>query len=166
MVSQSVTALVVVIFGAIIVRMTTAAENPLDAPLVPKPPTTRSELVRGGDAAFGCTLSSESSLDDIEKCVDSAQITNRQKMGQGFEAFDTGLYFQAWSMLNSRVSAAHGTTLLGNLNTLKRLEKFYWEEYRDSRKVIALSDAQVVDGLKIGGPINQIISEAIARYGD
>lgn len=77
--------------------MSPAVADPLDAPVPPAAPTIGSEIRRGADAGFDCELhntlpeDSESFFD----CIEGAHTNNRQRMGQGYEAFDAGLYYHA-----------------------------------------------------------------------
>jgi hypothetical protein len=144
-----------------------AAENPLDAPVVSQAPTLRSEIQRGRDAAEKCSADLPHGLGPFDKCVTNAQADNRQKMGQGFEAFDTGLYFSAWMNMDVLVSSNKGG-LLVNDKLARISEKGYWDEYRESRNKIGTTDDAVIAVLfKVSTTlIKGMVADAVSRYGD
>jgi hypothetical protein len=139
----------------------------LDAPLVPKPPTVRSELERGHEAAFTCTLKHPLEVANVSGCVDSAQEANRQKMGQGFEAFDTGCYFTAWVHFRQVLSVILGSSDTVNLKLAQLDERLYWTRYVASRKKIGVSDSAILEALfKPTDQLKRMLSDAVSRYGD
>lgn len=70
-----------------------SAQVNLNAPISEKP-TVASELRRGIDAAFDCTLKHMDQSEAMD-CVLDAQHINQQQHA-GHDAFDVGLYFEAW----------------------------------------------------------------------
>jgi len=141
------------------------ASDPLDAPLAHKPPTVRSEMQRGGDAAFKCVLDSHFLPQAAERCVKNAQGGNRQQMGTGFEAFDTGLYFMAWNLTEDAVTPLKGTDEgeIAQINV-----KYYWGMYVLSRKKLGLTDDAVIRAFsdKEGSLKEKPLREKVARAAD
>lgn len=69
----------------------------LDAPLKPAPPTIRSEIQRGSDAAADCgyVAVEEEEVRAFYACIDASASADRQRLGQNYEAFNAGLYYRA-----------------------------------------------------------------------
>lgn len=90
------------------------------APPKPAAPPPGPEIRRGADAAFGCQISnSERPMDTAAylQCVQGQQRANRQQMGRGFEAFDTGLWYTARVRLRGLDAVVPSGLAKSNLDT-------------------------------------------------
>lgn len=98
---------------------TSAAADPAAAPV---DPAVRSEIERGASAAFDCyaRFSALTQSADFGACAQRAHTDNQQRMGQGYEAFDAGLYFRAAQYIRIKIEVLQDGDL-GNSNiaTLK-----------------------------------------------
>jgi hypothetical protein len=80
-------------------------------------------------------------------------------MGNGFEAFDTGLYFKAWSMADvaKRNGLAPGEA------------KYYWSMYVLSRKDATLNNDMVIRAFSEDktqeAAFRKSVARAVAEYG-
>jgi hypothetical protein len=143
-------------------------DNPLDAPLVPERPTLRTELRRGSDAASKCTTDHTFKVAATARRIDDVQADNRQKMGQGYDAFDIGLYFSAWTGAQILVSSSSGSHALANLEEAQRAEQIYWTAYVFTRKKVNLMDDTVIEALfpVSTTEIKKMVAAAVSHYGD
>lgn len=139
--------------------------GPLDSPVTPRPPTIGSEIDRGKDAATSCLNPRPFDLDYIGRCIDKAHDDNRQKMGQGFDAFDAGFYFTAWLDLQVMEDANNGVMM--DKAAAQAMIGEFWTAYKSSRSRINITDADTVEALKLPPQIvNPKVAAAVSIYGD
>jgi hypothetical protein len=103
---------------------TTAAAEPQCAAIPPVAPAVRAAIERGADAALDCYLrfSALTKSADFAACAQQARADNQKRMGQGYEAFDAGLYFRAAQYIRIKIEVLQdGDPGNSNLATLKSL---------------------------------------------
>jgi hypothetical protein len=142
------------------------AGNSLDKPVTSQP-TLRSEIKRGNDAAFACTLTNGPlKLDQAHTCLEKAQHDNRQKMSTGYEAFDAGLYLMAWDHFQTAARLLKDSQI-GDPEAASRNAELYWKLYRIRLKDLGLSDDAVIEasGLTLS-VMQERIADAHKLYGN
>jgi hypothetical protein len=115
----------------------------LSAPVVPSQPTIGSEIRRGADAATACervdvVVETQLYMD----CVDAAHNDNRQRMGSGYDAFDTGLYFVERRKLQILLGAAAKSSIL-DPGMIRAAFDLADANYRLARDHVGVTDDQV-----------------------
>lgn len=137
----------VVLCGAV---QSSAQSTGLNAPIPPPTLTVGSEIKRGADAADRCStvfvLPTKS--DGFIDCIDVRQSTNRQTMGNGYEAYDAGLYFMA--KMNIGVALEILSKRGRDVGVLQAKLNVYDVRYRQARDKLGLGDSEVQRGALIG----------------
>ena len=91
----------------------------LRRPVKPAPPTLLSEIRRGADAAFGCQIANSAhplESEPLLQCLREQQRTNRQQMGRGYGAFESGLWFAGRGRLRGLVAVAPSARAASSLD--------------------------------------------------
>lgn len=118
----------------------------LDAPLTPKPPTLRSEIRRGADAANECVRQYGSVLnpDPLGDCIDARHSRNIQQMGDGYLAFDVGLYYVATSKEQIYLHVLDNNGAGIDITTLRLTLDRHAGSYRRDKVTLGLTETDVV----------------------
>lgn len=120
-----------------------APPSALDAPIKPSTPTVGSEIKRGSDAVFQCGMIYVSPLEvqAFARCVGDQELTNRNEMKSGYEAFNTGLYFAArkYAQISLNVLTDHGEPAAGVDSIIERFDI----GLRNSSQKFGLTDEQL-----------------------
>ena len=111
-----------VLLGACAAAVATAAAA--DSAPAPIDPAVRAEIERGANAALDCYLRTPALTQSaaFAACAQQAHSDNRQRVGQGYAAFDAGLYFRAAQYLRIKIEVLQdGDPGNSNIATLKSL---------------------------------------------
>jgi len=142
------------------------AADPLDALVRPEHATLRTEIARGSDAASRCDMDHDFDPAAEKVCIDDAQARNRQATGSGSEAFDTGLYFRAWTNFYAMARSTNGGATPMDFGRAQNDEQLYWNHYILARSKLGLRDDAVLSAVNMGGPIKGMIADEERRSGD
>lgn len=119
----------------------------LDAPLTPQPPTLRSEISRGADAAFDCELkndgAAEAEVSGYYQCIEDVSSANRQRLGQGYEAFNAGLYARAERQLGIVQQVWSTSALAHDIAGLQNEINVVRAGYAEALAALHITDADV-----------------------
>ncbi|HEY5072866.1 MAG TPA: hypothetical protein VII63_12640 [Caulobacteraceae bacterium] len=126
-----------------------AAAGPHDASIPAAVPTVGSEIHRGAAAAFVCYLrfSGLRQAADFTGCVQEAHTRNQQRVGEGYEAFDAGLYFRAAQFIRIKVEVLQqGDRGSDTADLLSALDALAADSHAAQTR-LDISDSEVADVL-------------------
>lgn len=123
----------------------TANSSDLDSPIVNKP-TVRTEINRGYEAAFDCSLHNAGNPRGEFRCV-SGVVSYNQQNNTSTPAFKTALYFSSWQSSKGGYDVARKFNVelrdyLFNVNA-------FFEDFKDARKESSISVLMLCEARKI-----------------
>ena len=116
----------------------------LNAPVVPKI-TIKSEIQRGGDAAFHCLIKTHFVWLDFTNCLDEVQSAETQR-NTITDPFSLGFYYRAYDLMGTIRKA---TPEVRESGLFVKREQFYFKTQGQLRKSLQLSGNDVCQALEL-----------------
>lgn len=108
----------------------------LDRPATPSHPTVKSELIRGQEVAFECSINDHADINAFSNCIESAKRKQLVR-ATSTDAFSLGLYFKAAGEIKIFLDE-------GDTGVARALCKQYALEVIDFEKKLNVSDERLV----------------------
>lgn len=117
----------------------------LNSPIAPSTPTVGSEIKRGADAGERCAslFMMPTKRDGFANCIDSSQAANRQRMGNGNDAFDLGIYLIAKRNMDVAAEVMKPRAAAIEISILEGRSSLYEIKMRHARERLNVSEADV-----------------------